>query len=1096
MAKSFRYCRLQAGLLAGILFLAFVFSGCDLLSGAKVKDYAGQLDAEVAWANAPKLNVRIENPNDWGNSNPTEGAITPATDIRKGYPFSIEYLPNKAYSFIEWRAYRTADLPDNWTDYSDTLNDMEQAGTLKRLDASSVIVPDLPLSGGTGNFTINTTDPVTLVPWCVAQPRVTNTNPGDSASMVYPINTPIVINFNALLDPSTGEMNLFQTGAIKITGTGPGIGDDVDISGDFNTPMYIPNQGQSDSTITISPTADVPENCLVTVTVGPNFYNLDGKPMAKSESFSWTTASATSSGGSIASWGASYDEVSKTITVNWTTSGTVTVSAHYTRKDGTDTSLPDTPLPDDKIIRNVSGVDGSDVLAGNQAGGIQEYDIYLDLNIGGLTSNTGSVSFKIWNFTGMSVDQTHPALEIGTADDLAAINTNGLGNPDAKYVLTQDITLNSAWTPIGNDVQQFQGKFYGNGHTITVSGGFANAANTGIFGYVNNAEIRDLTVNYSADAAAGASAVYAGGLVGQAGGSTAILNVIVSGSPGVSLTAGGNAQDLGGIAGYLTDSASIKSSYCALDVSFITANNTVINAGGIVGAIDGTATIASVTAAGQVSVTCPQTAIAGGIAGTSKTIAPPVLDTTGNITAGNIHDAHVTGTVSILDSATGNASAAVCGGIIGYLVDSVVTNSSFEGNLSFFNNITAIGSTFIGGLAGNTGGAYVGDTLGHNNLPIKITNCTINGIIDVKDYGSGALYLGGVSGWTVGQDDYRNITFTNCVYSNGAITVNKLSGNGGSIGGFGGDVVRYTTFNTCCVLARSMKVTISTAAVGGFAGVLRADLEDCYTNVPLEVTYTATNPDGNPSAYTGGLIGKYQSDSQNNNLTIQNCYAAGPVTVSGMGENVFTGGLIGDLGANLLETDYRFGQISVLNCYATGNILADSANTAADARVYSGGLIGYMNLANTSYSVTKCFSTGAVTAQSGYSATVSAGGITGCIGGGSLSNNVALGAFVLAKGASISAGRIYGNLAAGAVSNNFATDAMKVKTGGYAATNYTDKSPLDASDGETASASAFRSQVDQGIWTTNLDFDPIIWDIGSINSTGYGYPLLANVGGQ
>jgi len=141
--------------------------------------------------------------------------------------------------------------------------------------------------------------------------------------------------------------------------------------------------------------------------------------------------------------------------------------------------------------------------------GIQKYDITLTA----INSNDVSappVSFTIFNAVGgMEVDADNPAFEINTAADLISMRTTnnekfalGAANSKKQFVLTNNISTPNPlteWTPIGDSSSNsFQGKFYGNGRTITISS-FSSTTATyfGLFGYVNNALIRDLIVNYT-----------------------------------------------------------------------------------------------------------------------------------------------------------------------------------------------------------------------------------------------------------------------------------------------------------------------------------------------------------------------------------------------------------------------------------------------------------------------------------------------------------------------------------------------------------------------------------------------------------------------
>jgi hypothetical protein len=97
------------------------------------------------------------------------------------------------------------------------------------------------------------------------------------------------------------------------------------------------------------------------------------------------------------------------------------------------------------------------------------------------------------------VNADNPTEEITTEAELADIRAEGLGhaNRHKQWVLGNNITVNSPWTPIGsgNDSSAFQGKFYGNGRTILLNGGFTN--NYSLFGYIQDATIHNLKVEYT-----------------------------------------------------------------------------------------------------------------------------------------------------------------------------------------------------------------------------------------------------------------------------------------------------------------------------------------------------------------------------------------------------------------------------------------------------------------------------------------------------------------------------------------------------------------------------------------------------------------------
>ena len=77
-------------------------------------------------------------------------------------------------------------------------------------------------------------------------------------------------------------------------------------------------------------------------------------------------------------------------------------------------------------------------------------------------------------------------------DDLARLTADFNGK---EVTLMQDLSVtNGYFAPIGTQAVPYTGTFDGNGYTITVAQCYTNQHNTGFFGYVNGATIRNLTV--------------------------------------------------------------------------------------------------------------------------------------------------------------------------------------------------------------------------------------------------------------------------------------------------------------------------------------------------------------------------------------------------------------------------------------------------------------------------------------------------------------------------------------------------------------------------------------------------------------------------
>ena len=131
----------------------------------------------------------------------------------------------------------------------------------------------------------------------------------------------------------------------------------------------------------------------------------------------------------------------------------------------------------------------SDFSIGDDAEGEQTFQI----NLTKANANT-------WDGSTMTEPKAEADVyQISTGDELAWFaNHINTGNYSKNAVLVKDIDLGDyPWTPIGGTTaaKSFQGKFDGAGHSV--SGIFINATTThnGLFGYINNATISNLTVD-------------------------------------------------------------------------------------------------------------------------------------------------------------------------------------------------------------------------------------------------------------------------------------------------------------------------------------------------------------------------------------------------------------------------------------------------------------------------------------------------------------------------------------------------------------------------------------------------------------------------
>lgn len=175
------------------------------------------------------------------------------------------------------------------------------------------------------------------------------------------------------------------------------------------------------------------------------------------------------------------------------------------------------------------------------------------------------------------------------------------GKPDCWYSLKKDIDMGGAkWTAIGTSETPFTGHFLGNGHTISnfrVEESVHDTAE-GLFGYVSNGEIRDVTIKDFSMSGNGCI----GGIASQVCGSDAkIINCHA-----VDGTIRANYSLAAGIVGSCADNALISG--CTSNCEIVASNT---SAGGIQGM--GTANLVNCAFTGKVTSECNS---AGGILGT------------------------------------------------------------------------------------------------------------------------------------------------------------------------------------------------------------------------------------------------------------------------------------------------------------------------------------------------------------------------------------------------------------------------------------------------------------------------------------------------
>lgn len=181
--------------------------------------------------------------------------------------------------------------------------------------------------------------------------------------------------------------------------------------------------------------------------------------------------------------------------------------------------------------------------------------------------------------------------QIGSGSELAWLAQEVAERRGIKYsaVLTKDIDLGEEeWTPIGKNYStRYAGDFDGRGHQISglfISG--SASENYGLFGYVEDGSVRNLTVAGEVDLTGSGSASYgSAGIVGCFAGTTGVIENCVN-----SVNVKGQ-QNVGGVVGIISDGYSSNAKAVRSCVNLGSVASLGNKAGGVAGYLKGAATI-------------------------------------------------------------------------------------------------------------------------------------------------------------------------------------------------------------------------------------------------------------------------------------------------------------------------------------------------------------------------------------------------------------------------------------------------------------------------------------------------------------------------
>ena len=633
-------------------------------------------------------------------------------------------------------------------------------------------------------------------------------------------------------------------------------------------------------------------------------------------------------------------------------------------------------------------------------------------------------------------------IEIATEAELDAVRNDLTLN----YKLIRNITLTSAWIPIGEDVAPFTGTFDGFGRTITFENGVTIVSDTaGLFGEIGNTgKVRNLTVAGNISASPHPlSAATIGGIAGVNWGTIEKCAML-----GDVTMNGGTQNYTGGIAGFNMADATISRSYSLGNVSAI---NGIGNnyAGGIAGFDDGTTencySLGNITASGG-----SENGYAGGIAGISTTKAIANCYAMGAVSASGNTDTYAGGiagrSANVIENCVAlNSSVNATGGTSNYLGRIAgINNGTLSGNralaMSGFTT-TDVGADKIDGVTTGTGDVLAADFWSDDTSGIW-KNVFAASPSDTHP-------------WVVADGELPHLYWQTTSpslpthFPTGAsaaipITVSTAAGLAAIANGLDKHYKLLNNINvgtdwtpigstTANAFTGSLDGNGKTVVIGGIASGLAEDLV-------------------NGGYYTyAGLFGYIGAGG-----VVERLAVAGTVEYADTNNiNVFIGSIAGD----------NHGTIK--NCYTTASVSGTALGSRA---VFAGGIAGY-NVGM----IENCYARGVVTGSGNMT---NVGGIAGLNENvGTVQNCVALNSDVSATGGTARVGRVVGwnNSTTGDLTNNHGNEYM----------NRTPSGLWSNHAGDIDGADCTPTSMDATWWKTSSALD---WDWGAIwtepSSTG------------
>ena len=493
-------------------------------------------------------------------------------------------------------------------------------------------------------------------------------------------------------------------------------------------------------------------------------------------------------------------------------------------------------------------------------------------------------------------------------NDLDFTDINSYDPTDTnRETLMAEIATNG-FTPIGtSESNQYEGEFYGNGHTIkniTIK----LSPDLGLFLY-NKGTISSLTIetsNITVARSAASFALYNNGIITKCINKSELNGMGGSGIAGITAYNNGTVTECkneANITGGIYTAGIIAKNNSATDITnckntgTITSSSSYIS--GIVSSSEVSVKILNCSNEGDMTNNC------GGIH----------ADCGGILGSGN-------GTI---ENCTNNSTITAHGYNVGGIAGSgtlIINNCSNEGT------INAESATHVGGILGVNTGAI-----------------TINKCNNIANIYNATQYVGGIVGNTASS---QVSGITSC-YNTGNIEMQN-SGNCSFVGGIVGDVVYNGVIIDSCYNTGNVNYP-NADKVGGILGY------GCFGFTMSNVYNTGTI---SGKTETGGIVGSMSSNS-----SINKAYNTGKIAINGTDTNA--GGIIGRMNEGTAINVYNLGEVYAPNATYVGGVAGYYEGSVSNAfnlgnvtgSGYVGGITGYAMK-----SLKNAYNVGAVTGNS------------------------------------------------------------------------------------------------------------------------------------